>query len=198
MKGVDILKSKIAMIIRVATVPPIMIALLLVALFFQQPNIFHNNTDYAVSLITLGICPILVYPVWAAVPKLKATGRDGQRKLAFVGTLIGYAAAFLYGEISGVTPELKLLFRTYFIAVVVLTFFNKALKIKASGHACSVVSPALMMIYFQNWLLVSVWVLIIAISFWGSLISEHHKPKELAWGSIICILAFVASCLITI
>lgn len=55
-----------------------------------KPSIFRDGTDYAVALVFLGLFPVLVYPIWAAVPKLKEKGREGQRNLAFIGTLIGY------------------------------------------------------------------------------------------------------------
>lgn len=145
------MKEKIAKIIRIITVPPLLVVALIITLYLQNPSIFRDGTDYAVALVFLGLFPVLVYPIWAAVPKLKEKGREGQRNLAFIGTLIGYTFAFLYGELSGAVPELKLIFRTYFIAVLLLTFANKVLKKRASGHACSVVSSALFLCCFVEY-----------------------------------------------
>lgn len=170
-----------------------MVAALIIILYFQRPDIFRGVADYAVALIFLGLFPVMVYPIWAVVPKLKEKGREGQRNLAFVGTLIGYTFAFLYGEFSGASPELKLIFRSYFIAVILLTFVNKVLKKRASGHACSVVSPALFLCFFVGWRTLPVCILMISASFWGSLALKRHKPADLISGSIVCTLSFISA-----
>lgn len=187
------MKEKIAKIIRIVTVPPLLVVALIITLYLQNPSIFRDGTDYAVALVFLGLFPVLVYPIWAAVPRLKEKGREGQRNLAFIGTLIGYIVAFLYGELSGAVPELKLIFRTYFIAVLLLTFANKVLKKRASGHACSVVSPALFLCCFVGLYTLPVCIFIIAVSFWGSLTLKRHKPMELLGGSTVCILSFISA-----
>lgn len=184
------MKEKIAKIIRIITVPPLLVAALIITLYFRCPYIFRNGTDYAAALVFLGLFPIMVYPIWAFVPKLKEKGRREQRKLAFIGTLIGYTFAFLYGELNGAVPELKLIFRTYFIAAWFLTFTNKVLKKRASGHACSVVSPTLFLYSFVGWDTLPVCILIIAASFWGSITLKRHKPMESLGGGIICLLSF--------
>lgn len=184
------MKEKIAKLVRVITVPPFLVAALIIILYIQKSDIFRSVTDYTAALVFLGLLPVLVYPIWAAIPKLKEKGREGQRNLAFIGTLIGYTLAFLYGELSGAVPELKLIFRTYFIAVLLLTFTNKVLKKRASGHACGVVSPALFLCCFVGWYTLPVCIFIIAVSFWGSLTLSRHKPMELLGGSIICLLSF--------
>ena len=190
------MKERIAKIVRIVTAPPIMVAILIVLLYVQQPEIFRNVADYAIALIALAVFPMLAYPIWAAIPKLKRQGRRTQRNLAFIGSLFGYTLAFLYGELNGATPELKLIFRTYFIAVVVLAFVNGVLKKKASGHACSVIAPMLFMCYFMGWHTVPACILLAAISFWGSLTLKRHKPIELFGGSVICAGAFICACLI--
>lgn len=187
------MKERIAKIIRIITVPPLLVVALIIALYLRNPYIFRDGTDYAIALVFLGLFPVLVYPIWAAIPKLKEKGREGQRNLAFIGTLIGYTFAFLYGELSGAVPELKLIFRTYFIAVLLLTFANKVLKKKASGHACSVVSPALFLCCFVSWYTLPVCIFITAVSFWGSLTLKRHNPMELLGGSIVCILSFISA-----
>ena len=60
-----------------------------------------------------------------------------QRKLAFIFSLIGYATALLWAILVHTSKELLMICATYFISVVILTFFNKVLKKRASGHACS-------------------------------------------------------------
>lgn len=190
------MKEKLAKIIRIITVPPILVAELIIVLLFRRPDIFYSAVDYAVALIFLGLFPILVYPIWAMIPKLKKTGREGQRNLAFVGTVVGYTLAFLYSELGRVTSELKLVFGTYFIAVLLLTFMNKVLKVRASGHACSVVAPAVFLCYFCGWHTLPLCVLIIAVSFWGSLTLKRHKPMELFYGSTVCVISFIGAYLL--
>lgn len=192
------MKEKAAKGIRIITAPPVLVTALLIILEFRRPEIFRDVPDYVISLLTLGLFPVLAYLVWAAVPKWRAQGRKSQRKLAFIGSLIGYALAFLYGEISKATPELKMLFRTYIIAVVLLTFVNKVLKVRASGHACSVVSPALFLAYYAGWRTLIISIAVVSASFWASLVLKRHKPTDLLWGSLVCITAFIAARLLYI
>lgn len=190
------MKEKFAKLIRAVTIPPILVAILIVVLAMKNPDIFRNSLDYIIALVFLGLFPILVYPIWAVVPSLKESGREGQRNLAFIGTLIGYTVAFLYGELSGATSELTLIFRTYFIAVLLLTFTNKVLKIRASGHACSVISPAIFLGYFVGRTTLPACALMIAVSFWGSLTLKRHKATELLGGSVVCVVSFISAYLI--
>lgn len=185
------MKEKAAKIIRILTVPPILAAAMIVLLHHHRPDIFHSAADYAAALVGLSFLPILAYPICAVIPRLRERGREGQRNLAFIGTLAGYTLVFLYGECSGAGPELCFIFRTYFVAAVLLTFVNRLLKVRASGHGCSVTAPALFLCHYVGWTALPICVLLIAASFWGSLALKRHRPTELIGGASVCAVSFM-------
>lgn len=74
---------------------------------------------------------------------------------------------------------------TYFISVVLLTFVNKVLKVKASGHACSITAPCLLIAMFCGWYHIFPCLLIAAASVWASLYLKRHTVKELLFGALI-------------
>lgn len=77
-------KEKTAKLIRIITVPPIMVTVLLLILYFNKREIFSKESDMIIMLIFLGIFPVLAYPLQKIIPKFRREGRNGQRKLAFV------------------------------------------------------------------------------------------------------------------
>ena len=127
------MKNNFAKIIRIISVPPIMVTFLLVILNTARPDIFRNNVEVLISIILLGIVPVLAYPFQFLSSSLEDKGRIMQRKLAFIFSLIGYATALLWAILVHTSKELLMICSTYFISVVILTFFNKVLKKKQAG-----------------------------------------------------------------
>ena len=184
------MKNKIAKMFRVITVPPLLITLLLIMLYFLRHDLFDKNW-YLLWLITLlGIVPVLAYPLQRVLPKWKKEGREGQRQLAFVLSLIGYTIAMTGGYLQHMNSELQMIANTYFFSVVLLTISNKLLKIRASGHACSVTGPLVFLVYFVDWRFIVVSILVGAAVVWSSLVLKRHTAKELTFGASICIVAF--------
>ena len=144
------MKNIFAKIIRIISIPPIMITFLLVILNTTRPDIFRNNVEVLTSIILLGIVPVLAYPFQLLSSSLEDVDRTMQRKLAFIFSLIGYSAALLWAILVHTSKELLMICATYFTSVVILTFFNKVLKKRASGHACSITGPLVFLIYLVD------------------------------------------------
>jgi hypothetical protein len=189
-------KEKLAKIVRTVTVPPVMVFLLLMILFFAKPAIFATVPQLLVSILCLMVIPVLAYPIASLVPKYKDNLRDGQRKIAFMLSLAGYAAAVVYGFAAHVSPNLMLIYLTYFISVVILTIFDKVIGLKASGHACSIAGPLISMAYFIGWACVLPCAALFALIIWSSLALKRHTPKELILGSGSAATAFAVSLLL--
>lgn len=187
------IKEKIAKIIRAVTVPPVMVYLLLTILYFVKDGIIAGPAELILSILFLGIVPLFAYPLSALIPSLKKKGRKGQRKLAFILTFAGYLGAVIYGLIAHAAYRLMLIYHTYFISVLILIVFNKFIKIRASGHACSIAGPLFLMIYFIGWKSILPCVLLFAIVTWASLELKRHTFRELIWGQLTAAVAFVIS-----
>ncbi|HIW22259.1 MAG TPA: hypothetical protein H9887_09605 [Candidatus Dorea intestinavium] len=191
-------EEKLAKFIRILTVPPLLVILMLSLLNYYKPELFGGIRNYVISLLGLGICPILAYPLQSVLPKWKDKGREGQRSLAFLVSVISYALLAIYGLITGVDIKLQLIYNTYIFSVLLLLVLNKGLKIKASGHACSITGPLIFLIYFISWKLAFFCILIGGFSFWASIKLKRHTLKDLVIGSATCILSFGVAFLIMI
>lgn len=183
-------KEKVARVIRVLSVPPIMISALVLILAFCRNGIFRNITDIIILITLLGFVPILAYVLQFFIPKYKNQGREGQRKLAFITNLIGYTAAFIWAIIADVDEAVLLICSTYFFSVVLLTICNKGFHFRASGHASSFTGPLVLLIYFLNWKVIVPCMLVAALIIWSSLFLKRHTAKELTGGIVVCLLSF--------
>ena len=102
-------KERIAKIIRVLSVPPIMVSMFILILAFNKSDIFRNPTEIIIMIVLLGFVPALAYVLSSIIPKVKAKGREGQRKPAFITNLLGYSMALLLAIMINVRKELLLI-----------------------------------------------------------------------------------------
>lgn len=188
-------KDKLARLIRMITVPAVLVTAFLVIFYLIRRDLFSSCWEMIAGICFLGLFPILAYPFQLLIPKLKETGRKGQRRLAFLFSFIGYVGGLLYGIIAEVSAPLLLVFITYFISVLSLTVINKGLKIRASGHACSITAPCFFLSYFCGWYLCFPCILIAIASFWASLHLKRHTKTELFCGVMTCLFSLAISLL---
>ena len=180
-----------AMIIRIVSVPPVMAAILVAVLAVFRRNVVSTWGDVLLSLLFLSLLPAAAYPLSELIPSVKCRGREGQRDLAFVLSLVSYAAAWCGGLLGGMNGRLVLIYTVYFFSVLLLLLLNKALGLRASGHACSVTGPIIVACaYFGGWGALIGLPLYAAI-FWASLRSGRHTAKELLLGTASCEAAYL-------
>ena len=182
----------IARIIRVITVPPVLVTVFLLVLHRTDPEVFLVPGSLSVTIAGLGLFPVLAYAVWAVIPGFRKRGRVMQRRLAFVFSLIGYVGTFVYGRAAFVSRELKLIHMCYLLSAVILAVLNYIFKIKASGHACSVTGPLALSIYFIGWAALGPCLVIEAASFWASLRTRRHTSMQLISGILTALASFGA------
>lgn len=173
-----------AKIIRVVTIPPVMVGTLILLLSVLRPDVIANAGESFMTLLFLAIIPILAYPISIMIPSIRAKGRDGQRNLAFVFSAVGYAGGLVYGLAAGVGEALMVIFGTYFLSVIFLTMLNKVIKVKASGHACSIAGPIGLVCYFLPPICIPICLLLYAAIFWASVHMGRHTVKEFILGSV--------------
>ena len=189
--------ERIAKVIRVLTVPPLMAAILVWILHIVRPESFMKPGGSGLMLLFLTVLPALAYPLSAVIPYIRKAGRNGQRNLAFILSGIGYVCGFLYGLCGPCSRTELMIYGIYLISVILLTFFNKGLHIKASGHACSVTGPLVL----SSWLLggagITAGLALSAAIVWSSLKLKRHTLKELTLGALLCLTAAALSYIFT-
>ncbi|MCR5168217.1 MAG: hypothetical protein K6C13_13550 [Oscillospiraceae bacterium] len=182
-------KEKAAKLIRILTIPPIMITLLLLILGFNKRELFGDVSDIVVMVVLLGIFPVLAYPLQKVIPKLNDEGRNGQRKLAFIMTMIGYTAAFIWAIVSRASTGIMLICSTYFLSVAILSACN-LLHFKASGHSCSLTGPFVFLLYFLGKAVVIPLTIVASAVIWSSVTLKRHTVPQLIGGIAACVIAF--------
>ena len=181
---------RFAKLLRVLTAPPVLAAALAVILKCFRSDLFIDPAQLWISLIMLAFLPSAAYPLQELLPKLRGGGRDVQRKLAFLMTVIGYVGAALLGRLTHAPKELQMLYDTYGLSVCLLTLINKGFHIKASGHACGTVAALIFSIVLISPTAIFPSLVICAGAAWASLITKRHTPQELIFGVFTCIAAY--------
>ena len=179
-----------AKIIRIIMIPPIIVTAFLLYLYSYDAAIFDGELNLIVCILGLGLVPVLAYPVWAIVPSFRRKQRDLQRKMAFLFSLAGYIAVFVFGHLRMVPERLMLIIDSYLASLILLFIINFIIKIKASGHSCSVTGPLALSVYLTGLIALVPCLLLEALSFWASVRTGRHTLKQLIQGSGTALLAF--------
>ncbi len=180
----------LAHIVRIISVPPVMVAALILLLFTLRDDVFASTAEMLISMAGLAILPVLAYPLSVIIPSIRQKGRDGQRSLAMYLSAVGYLGFFIYGFAAGAGNHVKLIYTGYFMSVVILLLANKVFHVRASGHACSVSGPLVYTAYFLGiWGLVAC-VVLWGVIFWASIAMKRHTVREFFLGTLTCLVSF--------
>ncbi len=188
------IKEKIANLIRIITVAPIMALVLLLILFLRAPLMFENTFTFVTNVVFLVVIPLLAYPLQPFFKKFKDDGREGQRKLAMYSAVAGYVGGLIFAIASGANKDILVIYITYLISGSLVALINKVLHFRASGHACGVAGPFLLLIYFGQPIgYLGIGVLV--ITWLASLYMKRHTWLQLLAGNLI---PFVSLAVVTI
>lgn len=179
------MKKKIAKAISIVTLVPIMAALTSTWLFTVDKTGFENKLMwYMATLFFLTFLPISAYPLKHLFPAVLAQGRSGERKLAFIMAVAGYVIGTIACIVFRAPKLVMRIFLGYLFSGGVLAFINKVVRLKASGHACGVSGPLMLLIYSvgaKAW-----WIfLLIPVVFWARLQLGRHTYSELFAGTAV-------------
>jgi len=185
-------RRKTAKAVRILTLPPFAALALVLILRAQMPGFFAGWAEAAACVFCLTVLPVSAYPLQPLFPAFRGKGRAAQRELAIwmsgAGYVLGVGAVFLLGAGEGV----KFMMLTYFLSGALMLLLNRVLDIRASGHACGVAGPAMLLaLCFGARALPAA--LVVAAVYWASLAMRRHKLSELIWGTLIPAAAMLAS-----
>lgn len=187
-------KEKIAHVVRILSAPPFMVSMLLAILSWRRKDIFTSRTQVAWLGVTLGIIPVLAYPLQKMLPsKTEECSRERERNFAFGLSVLGYTIAFLWSLMTQISPQVRMICTTYFVSVILLVVCNKLLHVRASGHACSCTGPLLFLVYFISWKGIIPCVLAAVLIGWSSLVLKRHTMRDLLTGTMVCVISFTIS-----
>ncbi len=177
--------NKIFLFIRKITVPPTFAATLLILGFVICPEYFGSAWNLISGLVFICVLPLLAYPLQKYIPRFKDKGRAGQRSLAMIFSAVGYLLGTLIAFLTKAPTEYKIICMEYLLCGIAMLVLNKVFKLKASGHACGIVGPVLMMIYFKMFIPAAVCSLLIIPVFISSVKTKQHTAWQLVGGGFI-------------
>lgn len=176
-------------LIRIITVAPFMALLLTTLLYLNDPSMFGGISQYLASIFFLTVMPVLAYPLQPFILGFITKKRDGQRRLAFITAFLGYICGIIFAVVTKAPLTMHVIYWTYFLSVSLLTLFNGFTPWKASGHACGVCGPIVVMVYYLGPVALVSILLYIAM-FWASVKMNRHTPLELILGGLDSVAAF--------
>ena len=187
--------QKLAKVISILTVAPLMALVLLSWLYCADPALFGGLFQYLLAVLFLVVLPILAYPLQKILPPFRSQGRPGQRKLAFLMAVLGYTLGIVCAAIARAPKALWLIYLTYFFSGLLLTLLNRLTKVRASGHACGVAGPVALLIYMRGAPALPM-LLLLPLVYWARLAMKRHTPVDLVWGTLTPLLALLLSLLL--
>lgn len=177
--------EKLFKIIRKITIPPVFAAALLIIVYITHANYFGSIWHLVGALFFLSVLPTLAYPLQKYIPKYKDRGREGQRSLAMIFSFVGYLLGTVVAFVFSAPIELKIIYLEYLLCGIGMLLLNKVFKVKASGHACGIVGPMILFLYFGLYIPAIVGTALILPVYISSVRTKQHTLPQLIGGSAI-------------
>ena len=178
------MRKQIAKAISLVTVVPVIALFTILLSFFYNKEIFTGIGWIVYSIIFLTVLPLMAYPLHRMIPASRRQGRNGERKLAFILAVISYVLGTLVTFLFNAPIIIKKTFIAYLLSGVFLSFVNKGLKVKASGHACGVSGPITLLINIVGTNMLWLY-LIIPLVYWSRINLDRHTLQELLIGTLV-------------
>ncbi|MGN0407186.1 MAG: hypothetical protein ACI4EJ_02905 [Bacteroides sp.] len=125
------------------------------------------------------------------IPYFKEKGRDGQRSLAMIFSVVGYLLGTFIVFITKASSDLCVVYLEYLLSGILMLVFNKIFHLKASGHACGIVGPAVLFVYFNMFIPAVIGGLLIIPVLISSLKTKRHTMPQLLGGCMISAVSLV-------
>ena len=106
---------------------------------------------------------------------------------SFAGYLLGTLTAFVFFA----PIELKIIYLEYLLCGIGMLLLNKVFKIKASGHACGIVGPVLLFLYFGLYIPAIIGTALILPVYISSVRTKQHSLPQLIGGSTIPVVVLL-------
>jgi len=177
--------KKASVIIRKITVPPVFAALFLLITYIVYPSYFGSVWHLFGGWLFLCILPLFAYPLQKYIPHFRDRGRSGQRSLAMIFSAVGYLLGTIAAFITNAPSELKFIYGEYLLCGIVMLLLNKVFKLKASGHACGIFGPILLLLHFRLYIPAIIGTALIVPVFVSSIKTKQHTLYQLLGGSLI-------------
>lgn len=174
--------------VRIATIPSITALVLLIILLIYD---IVTPIEMITASVFLSILPIMSYPLQRFIPPFKYDGRNGQRNLAILFSVIGYVLGVTVSLITNAHRDVLLIYLVYLMSGILILVINKIFHFKASGHSCGVLGPISFLLYFQLYIPALIGAIIAVLVFISSIKTKRHTLLQLAVGAVMPIISLL-------
>ena len=192
--------NKVFHVLRIITVPPVFAFAFLLTIYFMRPDTFMSVWQLLCGLFFLSVLPVQGYPLQKYIPYFRDKGREGQRSLAMIFGASGYLLGLITAFAMQAPLALCVIYLEYLLCGIAMLLFNKGFHLKASGHACGIVAPVLLFVYFKLYLPAVLGALLIIPVLVSSVKTKRHTVQQLIGGcliAVVCLLLIMfLSCLL--
>lgn len=171
--------------IRRITIPPVFAAVFMILVYTSHKEYFGNIGHLLGALFFLSVLPTLAYPMQKHISGYKDRGREGQRSLAIIFSFVGYLLGTTTAFVCAAPIELKFIYVEYLLCGIGMLVLNRVFRIKASGHACGIVGPVIMCLYFGLYVPAIIGAALILPVYISSVRTGQHTVPQLFGGSTI-------------
>ena len=185
--------ATLALVVRIISIPPVLALFMSVSVFFGAGL---PASDLVILIGFLSIVPALAYPLQPFIPGFRGKGREGQRKLAFVFTGLGYAVGCLCVFLTTCHALTREIFLSYFISCLILTLVNKVTPLHASGHAAGITGALIFPLLYAAKALIPVCIIAYLLILASSVGIKRHTLKEFLLGSGVCFVGYAIALVI--
>ena len=179
--------------VRILTMPPIVIGVTLLLMYVPAGLLTMRELLWCEVFLLL--IPLAAYPL-REIFHIGKDRRKGQRSTAMVCSAIGYIAGLIWSLLIPRSWLVYILFLSYVISIVLLLLLNAGLRFRASGHACSMTAPAVLLTWKLHPLMLIPSALLIAAVYRSSLKLSRHTLPQMLSGSAVSLLACAISILV--
>ena len=185
--------EKIASIFRKIARPPIFAVAFLLVVYLVDPTSMGSILQLFGGILTLGVLPILGYPLQKYIPHFRDKGREGQRSLAMIFCFVGYLLGTLIAVFTHAPADLLMIYLCYLSCGICMLILNKLFHFKASGHACGITGPVFALsMYFHLYIPALVGALLTVLVFASSVKTKEHTARQLIGGTAIAAVCITA------
>ena len=179
--------------VRILTMPPIVIGVTVLLMYAPAGLLTMRELLWCEAFLLL--IPLAAYPL-REIFHIGKDRRKGQRSTAMVCSAIGYIAGLIWSLLIPRSWLVYILFLSYVISIVLLLLLNAGLRFRASGHACSMTAPAVLLTWKLHPLMLIPSALLIAAVYRSSLKLSRHTLPQMLSGSAVSLLACAISILV--
>ncbi|MBR6186577.1 MAG: hypothetical protein IKQ41_09985 [Clostridia bacterium] len=170
--------------IRCLSIAPSAAACALIALWLQKRDFFTGFGHFLGLCVCLVLLPLLCYPLKKL---LNSRGKNGigQRILAMIFAVSGYAAACVLNAAVGAGKEAWVFCLEFLLGGLFILLFNRILHVAASGHIGGVIGSVLLLAMNGLAWAVPVGAAVSLLVGFASLKTEHHTVLEMLGSCLI-------------